>query len=314
MALSAEQRQQYGEHYIKQAFSELVGREPTPQEIAQFFPSMGTNPNIHDTATMRAQVASYAQQEKERTRPERERQEAEAKATEHFGTVDSMFTNTLGRAATDAEKKHFGRLFATKEADEYTLQNFLENLPDYRQKKDDEFRSQQRGEFEKSDTEYYNEKLLPAIQQQFARQGRSLESSGFASALAQAAKQQSGEREKYLTNLSSQQYLGRTGAARDDYKDYMNRLYATQDYGTGRRDQLFDAGTARQNELENFYLQRSAYEDYLRRYGKRKSSGLGGMIGGLVGGGIGAYFGGVPGAGVGHQMGSTAGNMFGGNY
>lgn len=315
MALTAEQRKEYGDTYIQQAFKELLGREATPVEIAELTPSLGTDPNIHDTGAMRSRVAEFARMESERQRPDRERKDAEGKAKDYYGSVSQLFKNTLGREANDAEVKHFSTLLATGDADEYTINNFLQNLPEYTKKQDDTFRAEQRGEFEKADTDYYSEKLLPAIQQQMAARGRSMESSGYATALAQAAKQQAQERERYLTQLSSQQYTGRSGAARSDYETYMSRVFGAQDYSRDRSAGLNDSYTARQRELSNYDMQKSAYEDYLRRYGKRKG-GLGGLLGGAAGAALGAYAtGGSPqGASAGYGIGSGIGTGIEGQF
>lgn len=244
-------------------FYEAFGRIPTRDEISMALPAA-------DIGTV--QSRDFINQYKQRldNSPEgllKKNQDKYASGKDQWDSqIASMFQNSLGRDATAAEKQHFGSLLASGEADAYGIGSFLQALPEYRNKQDTEFRGQQRGEFEKADTQYYTDKLLPAIQAQMAQSGRSLESSGYASAMAQAAKQQAQERERYLTNLSSQQYMGRTGDARKDYESYIGQLGDNRQ----RNYRLTDAFTGRQNEVSDYYRKKDDYDQYLSRYGRPK--------------------------------------------
>lgn len=256
-------RQQDIEQAAYESFRQLFGRDPSETEFAQSLPAFDSSANAGQ---------SYLAQYKNTVENSPEGQQK--KFLEQYNAdpakwnqqIGGMFSTSLGREATEAEKKHFGSLLASGQVDEYGLNQFLQALPEYRQKQDTEFRNTQRGEFEKADTQYYTDKLLPAIQAQMAQSGRSLESSGYASAMAQAAKQQSQEREKYLTNLSSQQYLGRTGDARKDYESYIGQLGENRQRNYGLQDQL----QGRSNQYADYNLQRDAYDQFLSRYGKQK--------------------------------------------
>ena len=74
-------RQDFAEHYARQAFKELLGRDPSPAELAQVVPIfMGTDPNIHDVAGGRAVVAQIAQAEQNAPEKVYARQQAQYQA------------------------------------------------------------------------------------------------------------------------------------------------------------------------------------------------------------------------------------------
>jgi len=308
-------RQDYAEAYARQAFQEILGRDPTTAELAQVTPVfMGSDPNIHDIAGGRSAVAQIAMAEQNNpdTLAAKKRSDLEAKAPGYYSNVDSMFQSTLGRSATDAEKKHFGSLLADGSVDEYSLGSYLQNLPEYVTKQDKEFRDSMSNELQTQDQRYYSEKVLPSIAQDFARKGRSVDSSGYASALALAAQDQNKQRESFLSNLSASQYAGNKSNARADYETLLNNYYKNQNYSRDRQAQLSDATTGRINELQNYNIQKQAYEDYLRRYGKRSNAqGIGSLVGGVAGGAAGAYFGGPAGMSAGYQAGSGLGGGIG---
>lgn len=270
MALTADQRQRYGEDYIRQAYREFFKRDPTPQEVATVFPTFGTDPNVHDTATMRSYVAQLAQQEQNAPQAidQRRQEELAQKAPQFDSEINDLFTQTLGRPPSAAERQHFSSLRASG-IDAYEIGDFLKQLPEYGQAQDKQFRDQASGELQGQDQQYFTEKILPAIQSQFAQSRRSVDSSGYAAALAQAATQQNRDRESFLSNLSASQYQGRTANARADYESYINRLYGNQDYNRARTAQLQDQSTGRLNDIQDFNFQQQAYEKYLRNYGKR---------------------------------------------
>lgn len=290
-------RQDFAEEYAKKAFQELLGRDPTAAELAQAVPVfMGSDPNIHNVAGGRALVGemALAEQNNPEKLAEKRRGELQGKAKEFGGQVGSLFQSTLGRAPSAAEQEHFGMLMAEGSLDQYTLGQFLQQLPENVRKQDEEFRKQASTELQAGDQRYLQENVLPSIQSDFARRGRSVDSSGYASAIAQAATQQNRQREAFLSNLSAQQYAGRQGAAREDYQTAQNRYFQGQDYNQARGDFLSDRATNRAYELQNYDIQRKAYEDYLRKYGKRGGTGniiSGGMQGGASGAMAGAKFG-----------------------
>lgn len=284
-------------------FYKLFGRAPTDVETAKFFPAYrGADSHITDTAQGNSVLANYYDQQNPNG-------SAEKNAAGQYDTVNGLFQKTLQRDATDAEKQHFGTLLASKQYDPYTIGQFLQTLPENVQKQDKAFREGLSGDLQKQDAQYYNEQVMPGIAQNFAKQGRSFDSTAYAQALAQAAQGQNRQREGFLSNLSASQYQNSSANARSDY---MNNYAYTRD----RSNQLADQNTQRLYDIQNFNMQKGAYDQYLQRYGKRSNNqGIGQLAGGALGAGLGGYFGGLKGAefgyGAGSGIGGGTGSFFG---
>lgn len=297
---------------IVKGYKEIFGRFPTALEVQRVTPAFQA-PGGSGVATIADLY--YQEQNTPEKQAERKRAELDQKSPEQYGAVDQAYQSTLGRTATDEEKKHFGGLLASGDLDAYGLGQFLQQLPENITKQDQTFRQQLSGELQGQDQQYYQQSVMPAIQAQFASQGRSVDSSGYATALAQAAKSQSQDRERFLSNLSAQQYTGRQGAAREDYLTGLSRVYGAQDYRQNRNDLLGDRSQQRLYDIQDYNTQAQAYGDFLKKYGKRSSGqGIGALAGGVFGAGIGAYFGGPQGMGAGYQVGSGLGGGIGSQF
>ena len=309
-------RQDFAEHYARQAFKELLGRDPSPAELAQVVPIfMGTDPNIHDVAGGRAVVAQIAQAEQNAPEKVYARQQAQyqADAPKFYDQVNAQFQQNLGRDATDAEKSHFGVLLASGQVDPYTINQFISTLPDAVKKQDEAFRKDLSGSLQSQDAQYYREQIAPALAAQAAKAGRSPESSGVQNALALAAQQQNRQRESFLSNISASQYGGQQALAQGAYQQAYGNYQGLQDYSRQRSNYLQDAATARIQGLQDFNMQKQAYDEYLRRYGKRQSPVGGGVQGAFSGGLTGGLVGGPWGAGIGAGLGGLLGG-FGAAY
>lgn len=280
-------------------FSKTFGRAPTDDEIAQFAPIyQGSDPHVTDVAQGNAAVARYHQQQNPNA-------QFEAGAKDNYGTVSQLFQQNLGRDATQEEKDHFGTLLASKQYDPYSIAQMLQNLPEHVKQQDAEFQKQMSDTLQKQDSQYYNEQVLPGIAQSFAKNGRSFDSSGYAQALAQAAQQQNRQRETFLSNLTANQYAGSQDRAYQDYannRDYTRNYYDTQ--AQNNQNRLY--------QIQDFNMQKQAYDQYLSRYGKRSNAGgIGALAGGALGAGIGAFAGGPMGAMAGYSAGSGLGGGVG---
>jgi hypothetical protein len=279
--------QQAAEHYAATDFKTFFGRLPTQSELAMLSPTyMSGDPNVANTAGGKAAIAEYYQSKANSPERQSKNQKEQYKkdAPQHYGAIDQLFQSSLGRAATDQEKEHFGSLLATGQLDNYQLGQFISQLPESVQKQDQEFRTKLSGELDSQNQRYFSDKIMPAIQQRFLQQGRSVDSSGYASALALAAQDQSNARENFLTNLSASQYGGQAANARGDYEDTLNRYYSGQDYNRTRADSLTDQMTGRTQELNNYNMQKQAYDEYLRKYGKRSGPSAQGAVSGAASG------------------------------
>ncbi len=298
--------------YATEDWQQIFGRAPTPAELAQVLPSYidVNNPHIPNKAGGKAFVASLFQAQENTPEKLYARQQAEylVNAPKFYGQIGGMFQSLLGRTATQDELSHFGKLLASGTVDSYQLQDFLKQQPEYTQKADETFRNQLSGQLQGYDKQYFEEQVMPSIQSNFAKQGRSVDSSGFAQALGQAGNQQNQQRQQYLAQLSAAQYGNTQSNAYDAYRQFAQNNMALQQQGSY-------AGVARQNELTDYQMQSQAYENYLKRFGKRTSPGAAALQGGLSGAAAGAMtgnpyaalFGGLAGAGLGYYSASQGG-------
>ncbi len=310
------------EFYAGRDFAQMFGRNPTASELASLAPSYAGDKNIDNTSAGKAAVAQYFQAMSNTPVNQQAAQNAKyaAQAPQYYDKINGMFQGTLGRDATDAEKNHFGSLMATGAVDDYTVGQFLSALPESVQKQDAAFRTSLTSDLQKQDAQYYNEQIMPGITAANARAGRSTESSGYQNALALAAQQQNRQRESFLSNLTAQQYGNSQGLAQDSYNNAYSGYQNLQNYSMQRSNQMQDQATGRVRELQDYTTQKNAYDDYLRRYGKRNGSSAygGALAGGVSGAASGAMLGSVVpgigtavGAGVGFLAGA-AGGYFGG--
>lgn len=305
--------------YAWDAFTKQFGRNPTQSELTQLSSAyIGTDQNIANVGQGNAAVAQYFNTFSNNPEAINKRnQEKYLKdAPQHFDSINQLFQSKLGRTATQDELNHFGKEIASGGADAYTLGKFLEQQPEFAEGKDKAMREGLRGDLAANDKRQFSEQILPGIQEAYAKQGRSFDSSGFQNAATQSAQAQNTQRESFLANLTASQYGNRQQNA---YNDYANQVANQQNMQNFNLQAQYQGGQNMQNRLNqitDFNTQSNAYNQYLAKYGKR-NNGLGGAIGGVVGGGIGAYFGGPQGAMAGYQMGSgvsQAAQNSGGSY
>lgn len=312
--------QQAAEYYAAKDFASMFGRNPTQSELAMFSPGyLSGDPNIAATAQGKGVIAQYFQSQSQT--PDKLYADQQKKyleqAPQHFDSINQLFQGQLGRAASQDELNHFGSALASGTTDSYQLTQFLQQQPEYQTKKNEQMRTGLSGTMAANDKRQFSEQILPSIQEAYAKQGRSFDSSAFQNAATQSAQQQNTQREGFLNNLTASQYGGVQDRA---YQDYANQV-ANQQNLTNSGIQAQYGGIQntnnRLNNISDYNTQAQAYNQYLSKYGKR-NNGLGGTIGGVVGGGLGAFFGGPAGAMAGYQMGSglgTAGqNAAGGSY
>ena len=260
------------EGYAYNAFKKFFGREPTDAELAQATAAYQSgDPNRPNVQGGDAFVAQMFQNEYNAPDKQyaREQEELKKKSPEHYGSVEQLFQTSLGRAATQEEKDHFGSLLASGQLDAYQLGQFVQALPESVRKQDAEFRQGLSADLQAQDARYFNESVLPGITSSFAQRGRSVDSSGYAAALAQAATGQNRQREQFLSNLTAQQYGGSQAAARENYMNTLSRYQGMQDYSRQRMDYLADQSSGRLNDINNLMLQKNIYDQYLRNSGRR---------------------------------------------
>jgi hypothetical protein len=301
--------------YAWDAFVKQFGRNPTQSELTMLSSAyISGDPNIANVSGGNSAVAQYFQSQANTPANQyaAEQKRYAADAPKFYDQINGMFQQSLGRDATDAEKSHFGSLLASGQVDPYTVNQFVTTLPEAVKKQDESFRSNLSGTLQGQDAQYYREQIAPALAQQAVKAGRSVDSSGIQNSLALAAQQQNRQRESFLSNLSAQQYGGQQSLAQGAYQQAYGSYQGLQDYSRQRSDYLRDATNSRIQSLQDYAMQKQAYDQYLQRYGKRSgAAGYGALAGGLVGAGVGAYFGGPAGMQAGYQAGSGLGGGIG---
>jgi len=300
-----------GKFYAGQKFAELFGRNPTASELTMFAPAyVGGDGRIANTGQGDQAIAQYFQSMS--NTPDQINKGNNEKylkeAPKHFDSINQLFQSHLGRTASQEELNHFGSLMASGATDQYQLQQFLQQQPEYTSKQNQGFQDKLSGQLAGYDKEYFDKSILPSLQETYAKQGRSFDSSSFKAAATNSAQQQNVGRQQFLGNLSAQQYGGVQDRA---YQDYANQL-ANQQNLTNSGIQAQYAGAQntqnRLNTITDFNTQNQLYNQYLAKYGKRGNPVMGGLqgatsgatagsvagpwgaaIGGIVGGGLGAY-------------------------
>ena len=280
--------------YAWKKFNELFGRNPTASELAMLAPAYNSgDPNVAGVSQGDSVVAQYfsAMNNTPANQAAQTQKANEAKAPQYYDQINQMFQNTLGRDATDAEKLHFGAQMASGNADAYTVGQFLTALPEAVKKQDTAFRNDLNNTLQSQDVNYYQNQILPAIRQSYTQAGRSLDSSGYASALAKAAQQQNTQRESFLNNLTASQYQNSQDLAQQAYNNAYGNYQNLGNYSLQSQQGAQNAALARSQQLQDYAIQKQAYDQYLQRYGKSKTGVSGGVTGALGGAMLGAKFG-----------------------
>lgn len=299
--------QQAGAFYAGQAFVKQFGRNPSQSELTMLTSAyVGGDPNVANVTGGDSAVARYWQTLS--NSPDNQKEDVQSKAPEHYDAVKETFRSTLGREPSKAELDHFATMMAGGDADAYSVAQGLQTLPEYTNAKDEEARTKLRGELQTADTSYLTQKVTPALQSQFAQQGRVADpgNPALAAAFANAAKQTNDQREQYLATVGHEDYTNSRQANINSYLQSLQRQYQVNDTALAQQNMI----TARQNDLSDYYTQQQAYSQYLQNYGRRKTGGSlfgGALQGGISGAGTGAAVGGPWGALIGGVAGAGLG-------
>jgi len=275
-----------GKFYAGQKFAELFGRNPTASELTMFAPAyVGGNGRIANTAQGDQAIAQYFQSMS--NTPDQINKGNNEKylkeAPKHFDAVNQLFQSHLGRTATQEELNHFGSLLASGTTDQYGLQEFLQQQPEYTNKQNQGFQDKLAGQLAGYDKQYFNESILPSLQEAYAKQGRSFDSSSFQAAATNSAQQQNVGRQQFLGNLSAQQYGGVQDRAYQDYANQVANQQNLTNQGIQARYTGNQATMGRLNEITDFNTQSQLYNQYIARFGRRNNNGVGSLVGGVAG-------------------------------
>lgn len=315
---------------------DVLGRDLTPTEFAQFAPAFGSG-SQKEVEAGRGYLAQLAQQEK--NSPQALDKKYQAGASQYGGQVGGLFKEMLGRDATPDEANHFGKMLASGEVDPYTLRQFMSQLPEYRDQQDaaatakqtqadTAARGQLAGELGQYDQDFFN-KAKENVISRYAQMGTQ-NSPSLDFALTNLMGDIQKQRSAYLADIARQDYtsargntrqdyLANKGLLRDDYTDTMNQNLANSNYARDRSNSLVDASQGRSYDIADYQTQRNDLLDMLgRQQQQRRSGGMGAALGPLLGAGIGALGAGAVsggmGAGAGAQLGGYLGGAGGGAY
>lgn len=286
--------------------NELLGRDITPSEFAQIAPSFG-NGSQREVEAGRAQLAQYAEAQK--NTPEALDAKYAASAGQYGGKVNDIFQRLASRGATKQELDHFGKMLASGEVDEYTLGQFVNQLPEVTASRDLQERQNLNSELTKYDQEFFNkgkENILSRYAQAGIQNSPSLDF-----ALTNLMGDIQKQRTAYLAGLSREDYARGRDLNREDYRITQDRLFGSQDYGRNRTDALSDLYRKRAYDVSDYRTQQDDLLNLLSSQPRqRRSRGTGQLIGGLLGAGVGAMTRNPAAIGAGYQIGSGTGMYF----
>lgn len=278
--------------YAWNAFVQQFGRNPTQSELTSLSPYYASgDQNIANTSQGNQAIAQYFQQLQNSPSAINTRQQQQQTAnytgnqSQYDAQTNQLFQQYLGRDATSAELQHFGTALANG-SDPYEVQQSLMQTPEYQNAQTQKESDQLKGTLQQSNSDYFNQYILPSIQASNAQAGRSQDSSGYAGALAQAAKQQNFDLNNYLANFQAGQYGQNVQNAAANYQPYLQQQYGLQQANVSNTLQNNAYNTQRSNQLQDYYNQQNAYNSYLQNYGKRSAYDYAQLgIGALQGGG-----------------------------
>lgn len=245
---------------VYKSAKELLGRDITPQEFAQFLPKFSDSPE-----TGRAYLSEFAQQEAKSP------QALAKKAPQYAGQVGGFYQDLLKRGATAEEADYFGRLMATGQVTPYEIQEFIKATPEYQTGQDVEFRKGLEGELAGYDEKAFGRER-ENILSQYTKAGLQ-NSSALDFAITDALGKVQEQRGQYLAGLSSQQYGGNKAAARGDYEYQRNLQQSNSDYGRNKSDAYLDYLTQRADQGSDYTRQKNDYLQFLAMQPKQKGPG-----------------------------------------
>lgn len=312
---------------IYKSAQDVLGRDLTPTEFAKLAPTFGSG-SQKEIEAGRGYLAQLADQEA--NSPQALDKKYQASAGQYGGQVNDLFQQMLGRAATADEQAHFGKMLASGQTDPYELQQFMTQLPEYRDAQDAAAQQKQAAadaasrdqlntSLQAQDLDFFN-KAKENVISRFAQNG-TLNSPSLDFALTNLMGDIQKQRSAYMAQLARQDYANEAANTRQDYlankdllrQDYtnsMNQMLDTQNYNRNLATQNASNALNRSYDIADYTTQRNDLLDQMNRLQQtRRQSHTGQLVGGLLGAGIGA-FGGPMGAMAGYQIGSGLGGGY----
>jgi len=240
-------------------FYKQFGRNPTQSELNMLSSAyLSGDPNLLNSGTGKSALTQYYMSLSNTPANYYKRQQATwaKEAPKQYDNVNSVFKSLYGRDATKDEMSHYSNLLASGQADTYQLSQFLQTLPEYTNKTDEDFRKSLSGELESSDQSFFNRAKEDVISR-YARMGRTT-SPALDVALTDLQAKLNENRGQFMAQLAASQYgknkdvaINSFGKTQDDvmgrinqnadyqykgYQDLLKRTQDIQDYDTQARN------------------------------------------------------------------------------
>lgn len=243
--------------YGYDTFRSTFGREPTATEWSQLVPYLGGAEGKERGAAYIAATYDQYKQSPEYLKTQ---------AGQYADDLDPLFDQYLGRDASASENDFFGQQLAGGRS-AYEIEQLLQQLPEYQEKKDKQFRSGLASELEGYDQSFFN-KGQDSIRGRSAKAGAGIgQSTALDFALTKLMGDIAERRGQYLAGVSEKQYGGNKEAAREDYRATTNRYYDDQNYQRNRNAADLDYYRGRSDQDRDYERQK---EDYFQMLGRSK--------------------------------------------
>lgn len=214
--------------------------------------------------------------------------------------IQDAFRRVLGREPRADEINFFKKFMDSGDLDEYEIGQILGATPEAQQALNTQQTGQYRDILAQTDEDTLG-RAGDALTSQFRKAGRSPSSSGYVAAFADAARMLAVQRQQAVGQFAA-------GGLGNIQQAYAGQGAGAQERGYGQRD-------VKQNRawgIEDYYRQKSDYDNYLNQQNRLNRQRAFGQLGGaVIGAGLGGAIGGFGGARTGAQIGSQFGGIFG---
>jgi len=259
------------DHNIYKNAQQLLGRDLTDSELAQIKPAFqGPNGEVNGKAAL-GQLAEYDKKNPNSPNSPFNQNNPKNTLNQFDPQVQGIFNDLLKRGANQDELKHFESLIASGQADPYTIRQFVQQLPEYQNAQDKQFRSELSGELEGYENTAFDRTKQNLISQYMQNgQGGLGGSPSLDFAITNARAELLNNRNQFLTGLSAKQYEGNKAAAGSDYNRSLDQFYGDKNYNTQRSDYLQDLYRNRGFEGQDYQTQQRDYRDLLNNIPQQK--------------------------------------------
>jgi hypothetical protein len=246
--------------YAYDTFAQTFGRAPTSTEFAQVLPIFGGAEGRQRGAAAVSQMFDAYKQSPEYLKTQ---------AGQYTGQLDPLFDQYLGRDASQSENDYFGQMLAGGQSP-YEIEQMLQSLPEFQERKDKDFRTGLASELEGYDTSFFNKAKENVISRAAKAGGGFGTSSALDFALTSLMGDIAEKRGQYLAGVSEKQYGGNKAAARSDYEYGRDRYFGDQDYDRRRRDAEADYYRTRGDDDRDYMRQ---FQDMMNFQSKNRGGG-----------------------------------------